>query len=591
MPGFLLLGGLYFVVLQAVGGAQEALSGALDLLTRQTTIQLEGNNWFIAQFGLIRTMAVWVMMPLMVIAIIHSIAKGSMAMLLRSAVLYPAVAFLGTMVALRIVSLMVMISDDFSAVFINSSQGNVNAFFETVDASIAVSEGDVGKQFIALILSVMLMFAALVTFVMLIIREASIYLATAFMPLSFAMLVWSPLAKWFKKWAQFLIGMILSKILMCAVVAIAVSSLAAAGGIQDAETVLSSPNAPVAASGNLSPPNLDEPQVWMTNVLFAVVLLFMAGAAPFASTKMVSNWGFDGEVAGALGQFSQRPRFRSQLIGIRRHWGNFERGFLNRDNTTLRGVSRQAREAQDAARGTSLADARMKAAGARPQAGSNPKNPQPRDWWLSDAEMDNLRRNEERWRAEAVVALRAGNRALADALDERSRNLGLIIDYIDSPTTGVRSNNKNNVLFAQNLFQAAKSEENNVTFNAADRTINVIKTNERGQQHRTITLVPNVVNRNGRALNRIQSGNDIRRMRQVANDIVNNPGTYASNTVNVMTGSTTYKDVAQQEVVRRNADRLQTRNQRAGVQTTINVLGRSKNVPSYTPPAGLIDGS
>ncbi len=564
IPAFIILGGLYFVVLQAKGGAEEALTGAMDLLTRQTTIQLDGNTWFLQQFGLVRTMAVWVMMPLIVIAIIHAIAKGSMSDLLKCALVYPVVSLLGTMVALKVVELLLQITDDFSLVFINSVQGDVHAFFETVRASLSVNGTDYGKQFIVLILSVLLMFAALVTFVMLIVREASVYLATAFLPLAFAMLAWGVARQQAKTHVQFLLGMIIAKIPMCAVLAVAVASLAATGAMN---TTATGP----AQQGTIAlPVSTDNISTWLTNILFAIVLLFMTGATPGAVTKMLGNFGFSGEVAAAIGGFQQRPRLKSAFLGVRRQFliaATFKN--IHKEKQDLRAARRQNR-------GRRLPHEMLANTGANRARGADPNRPQRSDWYIGDEEV------------RAIDDMVAGGSLRLNGTWGSARLNGTVIQDMS------RSTNANDVAMAHAIKRAANGG-GELNVNTADRTMIKYTGTTRGPggavtRNATATSVANIVNNaTGLPLNRINVRQETQRIARL-NTTLQADRTLSNRSIVSLTGAANNTQGKAMLRLQREAARIERRSSRAS-RPTIRVIGRPPQHASYSPPVGVVDGT
>ena len=94
------------------------------------------------------------------------------------------------------------------------------------------------------------MLVTLFIYVVLVVRESTIYLVTAFLPIGFAMMVWPSSAKWFKRMVELLFGVIFSKLVMVAAISIAVASLTAgAGGVAEGSETLAVDGGTVSTAG------------------------------------------------------------------------------------------------------------------------------------------------------------------------------------------------------------------------------------------------------------------------------------------------------------------------------------------------------
>jgi hypothetical protein len=90
-----------------------------------------------------------------------------------------------------------------------------NAFVATVPIDVS---------FVLFLMSVMTAVLALVVWVELSLREAAIYVAVEFLPLTFVAMVWQPTAIWCQRLAEGLLSVILSKFVLAASFALAIEA-------------------------------------------------------------------------------------------------------------------------------------------------------------------------------------------------------------------------------------------------------------------------------------------------------------------------------------------------------------------------------
>lgn len=311
------------VVIDGIGdtianGVKEFLQYLLDFLQNSNASVGIGQEWFTGHFDMMAAMGLWVMAPLIVLSIIQAVAKSSMEQAIKSVLVYPVIAILGTVVALTIVQLLVLITDDLSSLFNASAQGQMDQFFNAVISGFDVSgqytttdesAGDLegaGRTLFIILIGLGIILASLMTIVILAIRDASIYIATLFLPIGFAMMVWPATAKWFRRVAELLLAVILSKLVIVATIALAVSAAVAAagpiGGIAtvgvDGTTV-----GPTVAQAGMT--EGDATFQWLYLSLFALVVLLFAVYSPNATSRMISL--ALGEAAGAFDANMGRP--------------------------------------------------------------------------------------------------------------------------------------------------------------------------------------------------------------------------------------------------------------------------------------------
>jgi hypothetical protein len=296
---------------------------ALGLSLDNTEVHLttnEGRNqgqWFQTQYRLVRTVAIWTIPPIFFIALVHAVFSGRYDRLLQAGLVYLPISLLGSVVAIVFVQQLLYITDDITKVFQDSIQGDAQLFMVAIARGFGpegfVVTGDgTAAWFMSLLLAFGILLAAAVVYIILSLREASIYIAALFFPIIFAMLIWPPLHKWFKKLVEFIIGMIISKIIMVAAISLMVASMASITGFDS-----------VAAQGlgldGQSTADQDDDQgfiVWISQCITLIFTFFVVCFAPNIPSKLFANVGFE-DTRGAQTALMNRPDMKRKI-----DWGN-----------------------------------------------------------------------------------------------------------------------------------------------------------------------------------------------------------------------------------------------------------------------------
>ena len=107
------------------------------------------------------------------------------------------------------------------------------------------STPDARRAFVVFLMAVLVSLFALAVWIELALREAAIYVAVAFLPLTFVAIVWRPTTVWCRRLTEGLVAIILSKFAL----AVAFTLAAGASAIPAAATAaVSRPSSPAARS-------------------------------------------------------------------------------------------------------------------------------------------------------------------------------------------------------------------------------------------------------------------------------------------------------------------------------------------------------
>jgi DNA processing protein len=188
-----------------------------------------GRPWFLEHYARMAMVALAVFAPMLLLAVLHAVFSQSLSLLWRAVANLP-VAALGTAAAVTIVGLLLGATDNISAFLAGGLGADTKNFLTGVVANLLkMSVGGNGLFGLALV-SLFMVFAALVVWLELIVREAAIYLSVLFLPIGFATYIWPALSAWLRRLIEVIVALILSKLVIVAALALAGSALAAQEG-------------------------------------------------------------------------------------------------------------------------------------------------------------------------------------------------------------------------------------------------------------------------------------------------------------------------------------------------------------------------
>ena len=227
-------------------------SGAAWLLEQLVTLIDSSSRpdvtagWFGRQYGVMASLAVALVMPLLLIASAVAVVRRDWNGLLRSYFAYLPAAMLGTALAVPLVDMAIAITDGMSNVFLGGMRGEINAFTDTVTDALGVAAaptaaagGGGAAPFLMFLGAALIAIGAFAVWVELVLRTAGIYVALFFLPLGFAALVWPATRRWFGRLVKALAALIISKFVIVAVIALAASALGSIGQPTGTEAVSS----------------------------------------------------------------------------------------------------------------------------------------------------------------------------------------------------------------------------------------------------------------------------------------------------------------------------------------------------------------
>ncbi len=212
-------------------GASSALHETSTMLSATTNPRVaapwfSGVYWRVAGIGMLLTL------PFLFAAAIQALLRSDLALLLRSAFGYLPLATLGVAVAAQLTGLLLTATDAMCSVVAGASGDTATAFLAKAAHNVATLSLFGSSPFLACMVAVATVLAAIVLWTEMLIREAAVYVILAMLPLAFAALVWPARRVWAVRTVELLVALILSKLAIITVLTLggaALLSLTATG--------------------------------------------------------------------------------------------------------------------------------------------------------------------------------------------------------------------------------------------------------------------------------------------------------------------------------------------------------------------------
>jgi hypothetical protein len=219
--------------------SQWVASGAVWLLgevgralSATTTVDLS-SRWFTDHESVMATLSAAVVLPMVCCAAIQALYRQSASMLARTFLVQLPLALLLTGVAVELVQMALAITDTLSAQLLATAGVDTTNILSPVSGFL-IGSGLTSPgvpAFVVFVGGLLVALAALGLWLELVVRAAAVSVATLFLPLALAALVWPAVAHWCRRLADTLVALVLSKLVIAAVLSLAVGALAGGLGV------------------------------------------------------------------------------------------------------------------------------------------------------------------------------------------------------------------------------------------------------------------------------------------------------------------------------------------------------------------------
>lgn len=255
---------------QGMGHAAGWMFEAVWKVFDSTTMVDVTSSQYTKVYNILFGIAVFVMLGFFMLQVIGGMIRREPAALSRAA-LGLAKSILGSFVALALLATALEVTDQLCIGIVNAAGTNMEQMGDRVAL---LTTGLVGLNLAApgagailtIFIAGLAIGAAGIVWISLLVRKALLLIAIVFAPVAMAGLTWDHTRSWVSKWASFVIALTLSKVVLVVIFLLATAQVSAPidGDIQSASE-------PIAG----------------------VVLMLMAGFAPYMTYKAINFMGFD----------------------------------------------------------------------------------------------------------------------------------------------------------------------------------------------------------------------------------------------------------------------------------------------------------
>lgn len=255
---------------EAMGNAAAWMFESVWTIFDSTTMVDVTSSHYTRVYNILFGVAVFVMLAFFMLQVIGGMIRREPAALSRAA-LGLAKSILGSFVALALLTTALEITDQLCVGIVHAAGTNMEQMGDRI-ALLAAGIGGLNiaapgaGAIVTIFIAGLAIGAAFIVWISLLIRKALLLIAIVFAPVALAGATWDQTRGWVGKWAQFVIALIVSKVVLVVIFLLATAQVSA-----PIDGDLKSASEPIAG----------------------VVLMLLAGFAPYLTYKAVSFMGFD----------------------------------------------------------------------------------------------------------------------------------------------------------------------------------------------------------------------------------------------------------------------------------------------------------
>jgi hypothetical protein len=168
-------------------------------------------------------------LPMLLLALIQAVWRQDIWILLRSALGYLPMAFILAGGAIVATQLLVSVTDGLAASVVQGLGGGSGNLLQSVGDAYKNALDDTSAGAVPLfgvfLGAIILAIGAFVLWLEMVIRDAAIYVALFFLPLTFVAMIWPATSRWARRLVEFLVAVILSKFVIIAILGLASAAI------------------------------------------------------------------------------------------------------------------------------------------------------------------------------------------------------------------------------------------------------------------------------------------------------------------------------------------------------------------------------
>ena len=204
--------------------------GSLIDATASPDVQAQ---WFTGQYASMTAVAGLLALPMLLLAVIQAVWRQDIWILLRSGFGYLPLAFVFAGAAIVATQLLVSVTDDLAGIVVGGLGGGSGNLLQSVGDAYTHALNDTSQSAIPLfgifLGAIILAVGAFVLWLEMVIRDAAIYIALFFLPLTFVAMIWPATSRWARRLVEFLVAVILAKFVIVAIIGLASAAITQAG--------------------------------------------------------------------------------------------------------------------------------------------------------------------------------------------------------------------------------------------------------------------------------------------------------------------------------------------------------------------------
>jgi hypothetical protein len=212
------------------GGTRWVLMETWSLLGRASDPVISGSS-FRAELGVMGEIAAGTVLPLLLAGVIQAVVRQDGAGLLRTLIVRLPMAILFTGIAVELVSLGLQWTDEASQSLLGTGSSPAQHWYLALVSDVTGGAIGPGVSFGGILVLLLCCLVALLLWVELAFRSAGVAVATLFLPLCLAGLVWPATSHWARRLGETLAALVLMKLVMAAILALASGSLTDPAGV------------------------------------------------------------------------------------------------------------------------------------------------------------------------------------------------------------------------------------------------------------------------------------------------------------------------------------------------------------------------
>jgi hypothetical protein len=210
------------------------VTGKVGAVVDATTSPDLTAGWFKGEYGEMVAVAGALALLMLMLAVIQSVIRQDLAMLVRAAFGYLPMAFILAGVAIAATGLLIAITDGISGTVVSGlGSGQTDNLLQSVgDAYKNALDQSSGIPLFGVFLgAIILAIGAFVLWLELIIRDAAIYICVFFLPLTFVAMIWPAASRWARRLVELLVAIVLAKFVVVAILGLATAAITNMSGL------------------------------------------------------------------------------------------------------------------------------------------------------------------------------------------------------------------------------------------------------------------------------------------------------------------------------------------------------------------------